>query len=151
MPNGRVTVAATFWGGRSRTQPDLSSSVGSKGPQRAGFRVATQAPNPSGQVGLKPIAAIGYPPTRKADWNGCCQRPHERQRQVSQQPEQGESDPEDFPLHLPILDRLPVPYPNQSCGFCFSCIAISSHFFNTLTKWGLTSRNASPMPIFGCE
>ena len=53
---------------------------------------------------LKPIAAVGEPPTRVADGNRRGERPPERQRHVGNQAEHAEGDPKYFPLHMSILD-----------------------------------------------
>jgi hypothetical protein len=56
------------------------------------------------KIGLKPIAAVGEPPTRVAYGNRCGQRPPERKRHVRDQAEDSESDPKYLPLHISILD-----------------------------------------------
>jgi len=37
-----------------------------------------------GDFELEPIAAVGEPPTKDADWNCCRQRPPKRERQIGQ-------------------------------------------------------------------
>ena len=53
---------------------------------------------------LEPITAIGQPPTQEANGNGCRQCPPKRQTKIGHQPQEGESRPEDLPLHPIILD-----------------------------------------------
>jgi hypothetical protein len=52
---------------------------------------------------LEPVAAIGEPPARVTDGDRCGQRPPEGKREVCNQAENGERDPEYFPLHMSIL------------------------------------------------
>lgn len=51
----------------------------------------------------EPVAAIGNPPTQEANWNGCSQRPPERQNEISDQTQDCESDPEDLSFHASSL------------------------------------------------
>ena len=52
---------------------------------------------------LEPVAAVGEPPARVANGDRCGQRPPEGKREVCNQAENGERDPEYFPLHTSIL------------------------------------------------
>ena len=54
---------------------------------------------------LKPIAAVGNPPTEAHDRDGGAQGPPERQRQVRNQAHQAKQGPENLLLHLIILSR----------------------------------------------
>jgi hypothetical protein len=51
----------------------------------------------------KPVTAISHPPTDERDGNGCDEPPPERQKEIRQQTEQDESDPEDLSLHVHIV------------------------------------------------
>jgi hypothetical protein len=52
---------------------------------------------------LEPVAAVGYPPTKKENRDSCAQRPPERQNEISYQPQDRENDPKDFSFHYPSL------------------------------------------------
>jgi hypothetical protein len=54
--------------------------------------------------GLKPIAAVGEPPTCVADGDRRGERPPEWKHHIGNQAEDRERDPEYFALHMPILD-----------------------------------------------
>jgi hypothetical protein len=56
------------------------------------------------RVKLKPIASVGEPPACIADGYRRSERPPERKREVSNQAEDRERDPEYFSLHTSILD-----------------------------------------------
>jgi hypothetical protein len=53
--------------------------------------------------GLKPITAIGHPPTEDANWDGCCQGPPGWQAKIRDQPQYRKGDPEHLALHALIL------------------------------------------------
>jgi hypothetical protein len=63
--------------------------------------------------GLKPIAAVGEPPTRVADGDRCGQRPPERKCHIRDQTEDRESDPKYLPLHISILDASALVMPGR--------------------------------------
>ena len=56
-------------------------------------------------LNLKPIAAIGHPPTQESNGNGCCKCPPKRQNQISPHAQHSEQGPKDLSLHLLILVR----------------------------------------------
>jgi hypothetical protein len=70
----------------------------------------------TGNSALEPVAAIGEPPARVTDRDRCGQRPPQRKREVCNQAENGERDPEYFPLHTPILVPEAVMAPRRERG-----------------------------------
>jgi hypothetical protein len=76
-----------------------------------GWRAASNS-----NSGLEPVAAVGEPPARVTDGNRRGQRPPERKREVRNQAENGERDPEYFPLHTPILVPEAVMAPRRERG-----------------------------------
>ena len=55
------------------------------------------------KFGLEPVAAIGQPPAYYANRNRRGQRPPQWQAEIRDDTQDGESAPEDFPLHFIIL------------------------------------------------
>ena len=58
---------------------------------------------PAAIVLTEPVAAVGYPPGNKHNWNGGDQRPPDGQHEVCYQSEHDEDDPKDLLLHDRIL------------------------------------------------
>lgn len=52
---------------------------------------------------LKPAAAVGDPPGNEYDRNSRRDSPPYREREVGQEAQKEEYDPEDFPLHIQIV------------------------------------------------
>ena len=51
----------------------------------------------------KPVTPVRDPPTHVNNRYGCRQRPPKRQKEIRREPQYGEADPEDLPLHASIL------------------------------------------------
>jgi hypothetical protein len=50
-------------------------------------------------LSLEPMAAVRYPPTHKENRESRSERPPEWQNETSDQPQDHENDPKDFPFH----------------------------------------------------
>jgi hypothetical protein len=53
---------------------------------------------------LEPVGAVGDPPAQDADGKSGGDGPPERQKEVGDEAEYGESEPEHFPLHRMIVE-----------------------------------------------
>ena len=58
---------------------------------------------PDGIKLLKPVAAVGDPPTGEDDRNGGNERPPDSEGEIREEAEYSQAEPEDFALHLAIL------------------------------------------------
>ena len=65
------------------------------------------------QNALEPVAAVGEPPACVANRDRGGERPPDRQRHISDEPEDREGDPKYLPLHMYILDAWAFA---MSCG-----------------------------------